>query len=43
MDDRGTEVRFPAGLEIFFLILFRQAQGLTFLRIQWVPGGKAAY
>jgi hypothetical protein len=39
LDDRGSRVRFPAGLGIFlFTTASRTAPGLTHLPIQWVPG-----
>jgi hypothetical protein len=47
LDDRGSRVRFPAGLGIFlFTTASRTATGPTQPPIQWVPaslpGGKAA-
>jgi hypothetical protein len=39
LDDRGSRVRFPAGLGIFlFITASRTALGPTQPPIQWIPG-----
>jgi hypothetical protein len=37
VDDRGSRVRFPAGIFLFTTVV-RTALGLTQCPIQWVPG-----
>jgi hypothetical protein len=38
LDDRGSRVRFPAGISILFTTASRTALGPTQPPIQWVPG-----
>jgi hypothetical protein len=43
LDDRGSRVRVPAGLEIsVFTTASRTALGPTQPPIQWIPGSKTA-